>query len=130
MSASVYRICSVLCQLLTAVPVGTNAGLFALLWALVSGQFLLSRGGVFPALSQLKLSPDAVRRAAAALCYGRFALADLLAEWNRLVEKEGRFFANEYAGYCPVACDTTGFFRPQLAGCRSKHYTGDEAALP
>jgi len=111
--------------------VGTNAGLFTLLWALVSGQFLLSRGAVFPALLQLKLSPDAVRRAAAALSYGRFVLADLLEDWNRLVEKEGRFFANEYAGFRPVACDTTGFFRPEFLGCRSKHYTGDaKTALP
>ena len=121
MSAPVYLICSVFCQLLASVPVGTNAGLFALLWALVSGQFLLSRGAVFPALLQLGLAPDAVRRAAAALCYGRFAVADLLTEWNRLVQSEGQFCANEYAGFCPVACDTTGFFRPQLAGCWSKH---------
>ena len=131
MSEPVYRIVSVLCQLLASVPVGTNAGLFALLWALVSGQFLLSRGAVFPALAQLKLSPVAVRRAAAALCYGRFAVADLLTEWNRLVQREERFFANEYEGFRPVACDTTGFFRPQLSGCRSKHYTGDaRTALP
>ena len=131
MSEPVYRIVSVFCQLLAGVPVGTNAGLFALLWALVSGQFLLARGAVFPALSQLKLSPDAVRRAAAALCYGRFALADLLSEWNRLVQREERFFANDYGGYRPVACDTTGFYRPQLVGCRSKHYKGDaKTALP
>lgn len=131
MSEPVYRICSVLCQLLASVPVGTNAGLFALLWALVSGQFLLSRGAVFPALAQLKLSPAAVRRAVAALSYGRFVFADLLADWNQLVKKEGRFFANEYAGWRPVACDTTGFFRPELLGCRSKHYTGDaKTALP
>ncbi len=131
MSAPVYRICSVLCQLLASVPVGTNAGLFALLWALVSGQFLLSRGAVFPALSQLKLSPAAVRRAVAALSYGRFVLADLLEDWNRLIQREERFFANEYEGFRPVACDTTGFFRPQLTGCRSKHYTGEaKTALP
>ena len=131
MSEPVYRICCVFCQLLTAVPLGTNAGLFALRGALVSGQFLLSRGAVFPALSQWKLSPDAVRRAAAALCEGRFVLADLLAEWNRLVTKEERFFANDYGGYRRVACDTTGFFRPQRVGCRSKHYTGEaKTALP
>jgi len=76
---------------------------------------------VFPALLQLKLSPDAVRRAAAALCYGRFVLADLLSEWNRLVQKEERWLTNDSDGYRRVACDTTGFFRPQLVGCRSKH---------
>ena len=131
MSEPVYRICCVFCQLLTSVPVGTNAGLFALLWALVSGQFLLSRGAVFPALLQLKLTPDAVRRAVAALAYGRFALADLLLEWNRLVQKEEKWFSKESAGYRRVACDTTGFSRPELVGWRSKHYTGDaKTALP
>ena len=92
---------------------------------------MLARGAVFPALSQLGLSPAAVCRAVAALSYGRFVCADLLTDWNGLVQKEEQWFANEYAGYSPVACDTTGFFRPHLTGCRSKHYTGDaRAALP
>jgi hypothetical protein len=31
----------------------------------------------------------------------------------------------------PVACDLTGFFRPQLQGCRSKHYVSEAGkALP
>gem|GEM_PF-6470720 len=33
MSEPVYRICSVLCHLLVSVLIGTNAGLFAVLWA-------------------------------------------------------------------------------------------------
>ena len=31
-------------------PVGTNLGLANLLWAMVSGSFLSSRGAIFPAL--------------------------------------------------------------------------------
>ncbi len=84
-----------------------------------------------PALSQLGLALEAVRRAAAALSYGRFVFTDLLVCWNRLVQHEEKWFANDYGGFRPVACDTTGFFRPQLVGCRSKHYTGDaQTALP
>ena len=51
MSTIVYRISVLLSAILAAVPVGTNLGLFWLLWALISGRFLLSRGAVFPALA-------------------------------------------------------------------------------
>jgi len=44
MSTIVYRISVLLGAILIDVPVGTNLGLFWLLWALLSGRFLLSRG--------------------------------------------------------------------------------------
>jgi hypothetical protein len=44
MSMTVYRISVLLGALLADGPVGTNLGLFWLLWALISGRFLLSRG--------------------------------------------------------------------------------------
>ena len=50
MSTIVYRISVLLSAILADVPVGTNLGLFWLLWALISGRFLLSRGAVFPRL--------------------------------------------------------------------------------
>ena len=51
MSTIVYRISVLLSAIVADVPVGTNLGLFWLLWALISGRFLLSRGAVFPALA-------------------------------------------------------------------------------
>ena len=51
MSTIVYRISLLLGAIVADVPVGTNLGLFWLLWALISGRFLLSRGAVFPALA-------------------------------------------------------------------------------
>jgi hypothetical protein len=51
MSTIVYRISVLLGAILADVPVGTNLGVFWLLWALISGWFLLSRGAVFPALA-------------------------------------------------------------------------------
>ena len=51
MSTIVSRISVLLSAILADVPVGTNLGLFWLLWALISGRFLLSRGAVFPALA-------------------------------------------------------------------------------
>ena len=41
MSTIVYRISVLLSAILAEVPVGTNLGLFWLLWALISGRFLL-----------------------------------------------------------------------------------------
>ena len=67
MSPIVYRISVLLGVLLAEVPVGTNLALFWLFWALLSGRFLLSRGAVFPALADLGLPADAVRRSSAAL---------------------------------------------------------------
>jgi hypothetical protein len=67
MSTIVYRISVLVGAILADVPVGTNLGLFWLLWALISGRFLLSRGAVFPALADEGLPADAVRRSGAAL---------------------------------------------------------------
>ena len=131
MSEIVYRTCRILSQILRSVPVGTNLGLFSLLWALLSGRFLMSRGAVCPALSDLGLSDVAVRRSVAALCYGKWQIADLLTDWKRVVEAEGRFRAHVYEGYSPVAADLSGFFRPHLKSCVGKHYASEaNKALP
>ena len=123
MSSLVYRINTLLCHVLTSVPVGTNLGLFHLLWTLLSGRLLASRGAVIPALWDTGLPADAVRRAGAALCYGRWQCAPLLSAWQQAVEEEGRWQAHSHGGYRPVAGDLVGFFRPRLQGCRTKHYS-------
>jgi hypothetical protein len=131
MSNIVYRISVLLGAILTEVPVGTNLGLFWLLWALISGRFLLSRGAVFPALADGGLSADAVRRSGAALAYGRWAIKPLVRAWQQVVQQEGRWHAHRYEGFRPVACDLVGFFRPHLNGCVGKHYqSGADKALP
>jgi hypothetical protein len=131
MSTIVYRISALLGAILAEVPVGTNLGLFWLLWALISGRFLLSRGAVFPALADGGLPADAVRRAAAALAYGRWTIQPLVRVWHQMVEPEGRWRAHRYAGCRPVACDLVGFFRPHLSGGVGKHsQSGAAKALP
>ena len=42
MSAPVYRISTMLSSVLREVPVGTNLGLFHLLWTLLTGRLLAS----------------------------------------------------------------------------------------
>lgn len=136
MSPLVYRICTLLSQVLVRVPLGTNLGLLHLLFALLCGRFLETRGAVFPALSSLRLPDDAVRRSEAALCYGHWAAADLLAGWRQAVAQEGRFLPCEYEGIRPVACDLSAFFRPHLRGLDgkpldSRHYVSNAGkALP
>ena len=131
MSLLVYRICTLLTQVLADVPVGTNLGLLHLLVALMSGRFLSARGAVFAALDDLGLAPDAVRRSNAALCYGGWNLAALLLRWQQTVTQEGRFVAACYEGVRPVVCDLTAFFRPHLQGLDSKHYLSTAGkALP
>jgi hypothetical protein len=131
MSTIVYRISVLLGAIVADVPVGTNLGLFWLLWALISGRFLLSRGAVFPALADGGLPADAVRRSGAALAYGRWAIQTLVRAWHQVVQQEGRWHAHSYEGFRPVACDLVGFFRPRLSGCLGKHYqSGADKALP
>src|SRR5215471_14824954 len=131
MSTIVYRISVLLSAILADVPAGTNLGLFWLLWALISGRFLLSRGAVFPALADGGLPADAVRRSGAAWTYGRWAIAPLIKAWYQLGQEEGGWHAHRYEGFCPVACDLVGFFRPRLSGCFGKHdQSGADTALP
>jgi hypothetical protein len=127
----VYRINTLLTTLLRRVPLGTNLGLLSLMWALLSGRLLQSRGALFPALADLGLSDAAVRRASAALTYGRFQMADLLHDWNQLVLQEGQFHPHSHGGFRPVPVDLVGFFRPKLVDCTTKHYTSQAGkALP
>jgi hypothetical protein len=115
----------------TEGPVGTHLGLFWLLWARISGRFLLSRGAVFPALADGGLSADAVRRSGAALAYGRWAIKPLVRAWPQVVQQEGRWQAHRDEGFRLVACALVGFLRPHLNGCGGKHDpAGVDKALP
>lgn len=131
MQETVYRVIEVLCAVVATTPIGTNLGLVHVLWTLVSGRLLGSRGAVISGLSAAGLSEPAVRRAWAALGQGEWTSAGLLQEWRRQVEAEGRWRAHEHAGYRPVAVDVTGFWRPRLQGCATSHYHGPAGkALP
>lgn len=127
----VYRVIEVVCAVVAATPVGTNLGLVHLLWMLVSGRLLETRGAVIPGLSATGLTDPAVQRAWAALGHGNWTSADLLARWRQQVERDGRWRTHEYEGYRPVAVDVTGFWRPRLQGCATRHYDGRAGkALP
>jgi hypothetical protein len=131
MQERVYRVIVVLCGVVSATPIGTNLGLVHLLWMLVSGRLLETRGAVIPGLSAPGLTDPAVRRAWASLGHGGWTSAGLLGRWRQHVEQDGRWRAHVYAGYRPVAVDVTGFWRPRLQGCATSHYDGRAGkALP
>jgi hypothetical protein len=104
------------------LPIGTNLGLFHILWTLVSGRLLQSRGALIPALAATGLEPAAVRRAWAAFAAGAWDVSRLIAALQALVRAEGRWHARHCGGYRVVAVDTLGFFRPRLKDCATKHF--------
>ena len=50
MPTAVQETILVLEMIVQAAPLGTNLGLLYMLWAMLSGAFLNSRGAIFPAL--------------------------------------------------------------------------------
>jgi hypothetical protein len=120
-----------LSSVLRDAPVGTNLALFHLLWTLLTGRLLASRGAVIPALAAFGLPDPAVRRAWAALAYGDWESGVLLARWRALIEAEGQWRPHCHGGYRPVAADLVGFFRPRLKECPTVHYDSQAGkALP
>lgn len=122
MSEVVSQTMNALCALTEPLVVGTNLGLLHMLWALVSGALLPSRGALFPALQAIGLPPAAVRRAWAAMRFGSWQIADLLATWEQYVETDQQWQQQPYDGYYPKAVDITPFWRPALKDCRTKYY--------
>lgn len=123
MSPRVYRINTLLSSWLSSMPIGTNLALFYLIWTCLSGRLLGSRGAVSGALDDAGLPKEAVRRSMAALAYGRWQIAPLVAAFARTVETDGVWSPHSHDGYHPVACDLVGFFRPRLSGCPTTHYS-------
>jgi hypothetical protein len=127
----VYRVLGLLCVVVESVPRGTNLGLVGLLWMLVSGRLLESRGAVIPGLSAAGLPRGAVRRAWGALGQGRWRTSALLQSWQGVIAQEGQWQARTVAGYRVVAGDISGFWRPRLRSCPTTHFDGRAGkALP
>jgi len=104
------------------LPVGTNLALLYLLWALLSGAFLGSRGAVFPALQTLGLSAVQMRRSSQAVRDGAWSSDALVARWRAWVIAQGEWQPHRYEGYQPLAVDITAFWRPRLQGWLGKFF--------
>ena len=122
MDSVVYRVVTVLCGLVAPFPLGTNRALLGVFWMLLSGRLLAARGALIPALTDLGWAPDRVRRAWVALGQGAWTSDRLLTRWRAVVAREGQWQAHRHDGYQPVAVDLTGFWRPRLRDCPTRHY--------
>jgi hypothetical protein len=117
--------------IMQVVPVGTNVGLVRLLWAMVNGSFLRSRGAVFAALHLNGFRAGEIRRSWAALRYGAWDVNELLDMWQVYVAGENRWHTRYHEGYRVLSVDMTGFWRPKLQGWVGKHYHAlAQRALP
>ena len=103
-------------------PVGTNLGLAWMMWAMMNGSFLLSRGAIFAALQAIGLDENEMRRSWAAMATGSWQIDELLETWQVYVRSENQWSENRYEGYRVVSIDITGFWRPKLKGWAGKHY--------
>ena len=113
------------------VPIGTNIALMRLLWVMVSGSFLQSRGAVFGALAARGFDAQEVRRSWAALRSGSWEINELIDNWQVHVASENQWHARRHERYQAVGVDMTGFWRPRLKGWVGKHYHSlAQRALP
>lgn len=120
-----------LIAIVQTVPIGTNLGLVQVLWVMVSGRFLPSRGALLGALALGGFEAAAVRRSWAAVRGGAWQINELLENWRQYVLAEGRWAVRRHEGYEAVSVDMTGFWRPRLRGWGGRHFnTAMQKLLP
>jgi len=113
------------------VPVGTNVALVHILWVMMSGGFLPSRGAFFTALNAKGFTMQEVRRSWAALRTGAWDANELLDNWQLYVASENQWRVRRHEGLQAVSVDMTGFWRPHLKGWAGKHFHSlAQRALP
>ena len=104
------------------LPVGTNLALLHVLWALLSGAFLPSRGALFPALLRLGLSAAQVRRSSQAVRDGAWTSDALITRWRTWQAAHSAWQPDQFDGYRPIVVDITAFWRPQLQSWWGKFF--------
>ena len=118
-------------MIMQTVPVGTNVGLIRILWVMINGSFLQSRGAVFSALHLNGFEAQEIRRSWAALRHGTWEVNELLENWQLYVASQNQWRARRYERYRVLSVDITGFWRPHLQGWCGKHYHNlAQKALP
>jgi hypothetical protein len=122
MPIAVERTVQALVAIVQTVPIGTNLALVRVLWAMLNGSFVRSRGAFFAALWANGFSAQEVRRSWAALRAGAWTINELLDNWGRDVAHDGQWQARRYEGYQGMSVDITGFWRPQLQRWPGKHF--------
>lgn len=122
MTAASHLILQILEYLVKVVPVGTNRALLQLMWAIVSGGFLRSRGAVHSGMLEAGFRDREIKRGWQALCCGVWNCQELLMRWREWVARETPWQPHVYEGWQPVAIDLTAFWRPRLQGWTSRFF--------
>ena len=122
MQAALSRIITALDFVVQDTPIGTNISIVRLMWAMVNGSFLISRGAVHGALKASDFEDEEIRRGWSALRYGSWTIEGLLSAWQIKVASENEWRVRRYEGYKVKSVDITGFWRPQLQGNVNKLY--------
>jgi hypothetical protein len=131
MLTAVTEIITALVFVVQVVPVGTNLGLVQLMWAMVQGSFLRSRGAIHSGLLASDFADGEIRRSWSGLRYGSWQIDEMIASWQAYVSSRNQWCVRRYGGYRVKSVDMTGFWRPQLGGKVSKHYHAlAQKALP
>ena len=122
MSIAITQTIHVLQIIVQTVPMGTNLALLQLMWTILNGSFLQSRGAIFPALKANGFSAEESRRIWRAFRHGVWYINECFARWHSYVLSEGKWQSHEYEGYRPVAVDWTAFWRFKLKGWTGKMF--------
>lgn len=131
MPTAVETIITAIIIVVQDAPIGTNISLGRLLWVMMNGSLLVSRGAIHGALQASEFGPEEIRRSWSALRYGSWRIEELLASWHGYVASQGQWQARRYGGYRVRSVDITGFWRPQLKGAVNRHYHAlAQKALP
>jgi len=120
MSIAISQTIHVLQLIVQTVPMGTNLALLQLMWTILNGSFLQSRGAIFPALKANGFNPGESRRIWRAFRHGVWRINECLNQWRNYVLAEGRWQSHSYEGYQPLAVDWTAIWRFQLKGWPGK----------
>jgi hypothetical protein len=131
MLTAVNEIITAIVFVVQVVPIGTNVSLVRMLWAMVQGSFLVSRGAIHSGLLASDFASDEIRRSWAGLRYGAWQIDERITSWQAYVASRTQWRVRRYGGYRVKSVDSTGFWRPHLAGQVSKHYHAlAQKALP
>ena len=93
----VYNAVEAIKATLAGVNKGTDRGLARVIWTMMSGAMLNSRGALIPALAGTGLEKQAVLHSWAASRRGNWEVNKLLSNWNGYCERHSLWQAKWYA---------------------------------
>lgn len=104
--------------------VGTNINLLHLIWAMVTGSFLSSRGTVHQALKQSGCTDAEINRSSQTLRTGQWQIGEMITKWREYVSETTQWELKTYEGWRVLSADVVVFPRLKLKGWIGKLYRG------